>query len=536
MQAWKTAEYKGTGGLRVVAPPTAVNYGALEGVFVRLDVRAAEATVESDRVRILAEVDASMGAAALNVYIKGALVDSAVIESNAALPAASAIAKPILEAISALRQREREQQAAAAAAAAVAAVTEGGSEAGAGAGPGAVPGTDAQPPTATLALTTPPAPPPPPPPPEPMPLSPADGAALLSGAAACFRAARMLQFVANLRDAEMLIREALGLFTAAEGGGGGPNSLACLQALANILMPMKGRLEEARAVLHTTLQLSVKVHGPRHESTAALLNDLGLLAFWREDWAEAEQHFKTALVIYGERQAAMPPAAHTEAVLAATLSLGVVVGKQGPHRADEAEATLASALAGYSRRAGGKPDQGVAEARAHLGKLAEARGRHAEAEEHFTQAAVLSRQIFGSQHPAVADALAGVARQMAATGRLPAAAQLSRAAHTTAVAALGPGGSGLVDRLAAQLADHEARLAAAAKAVRAAEAEVTRQAPAQGRDVVSVADAMPAHAQELAAAAAEGTQSSAAVAPAAAEGAGSRTAGAEGVASSSSSS
>lgn len=42
MQAWKTAEYKGTGGLRVVAPPTAVNYGALEGVFVRLDVRAAE--------------------------------------------------------------------------------------------------------------------------------------------------------------------------------------------------------------------------------------------------------------------------------------------------------------------------------------------------------------------------------------------------------------------------------------------------------------------------------------------------------------
>ena len=34
---------------------------------------------------------------------------------------------------------------------------------------------------------------------------------------------------ANLRDAEMLIREALGLFTAAEGGGGGPNSLACLQ-------------------------------------------------------------------------------------------------------------------------------------------------------------------------------------------------------------------------------------------------------------------------------------------------------------------
>ena len=52
-----------------------------------------------------------------------------------------------------------------------------------------------------------------------------------------------------------------------------------------------------------------------------------------------------------------------------------------------------SALAGYSRRAGGKPDQGVAEARAHLGKLAEARGRHAEAEEHFTQAAVLSRQV-----------------------------------------------------------------------------------------------------------------------------------------------
>lgn len=36
----------------------------------------------------------------------------------------------------------------------------------------------------------------------------------------------------------------------------------------------------------------VQVHGPRHESTAALLNDLGLLAFWREDWAEAEQHFK----------------------------------------------------------------------------------------------------------------------------------------------------------------------------------------------------------------------------------------------------
>lgn len=29
-----------------------------------------QATVESDRVRILAEVDASMGAAALNVYIK----------------------------------------------------------------------------------------------------------------------------------------------------------------------------------------------------------------------------------------------------------------------------------------------------------------------------------------------------------------------------------------------------------------------------------------------------------------------------------
>ncbi|KAG2427326.1 hypothetical protein HXX76_012521 [Chlamydomonas incerta] len=520
-EAWKTAEFKGAGGLQVLAPPTAVNYSALEGVFVRLDVRAAEATVEADRVRILAEVECSMGAAALNVYIKGALVDSAILESNAALPAASAIAAPILEALSALRQRQREHQAAVEAAAAAALGSSEADGAGGGGGGGAAA------PVGTVAAAA--APPPPLPPPEPMLLSPADGTTLLRGAAACFRAARMLQFVANLRGAETLIREALALFTAAEGGGGGAHSLACLQALANILMPMKGRLDEAQAVLQTTLTLSAQVHGPRHHLTAAILNDLGLLAFWREDWAEAEAYLKTALVIYGERRAAMPPAEHTEAVLAGTLSLGVVVGKQGPHRADEAEAALRSALDGYSRRAGGRPDQGLAEARAHLGKLEEARGRHGEAEAHYAQAVALSRQIFGAQHPAVADALAGVARQMAATGRLRDAAQLSRAAHATALAALGPGGSGLVDRLAAQLADHEARLAAAVMVAAGEQGQgpVAAQAPAVAPS--PAAAQVPAAAPSPAAAQGPAAAAAAAQSVSVAEGCGVETAAQEGV-------
>ncbi|KAG2432306.1 hypothetical protein HYH02_013028 [Chlamydomonas schloesseri] len=486
-EAWKTAEYKGPGGLQMLAPLSAVHYGALEAVFVRLDVMAAEATVEADRVRILAEVAASMGAAALNVYIKGALVDSAVIESNAALPAASAIAAPILQAISALQQQERQAQAAVEAERQAGVEAERQAEveaerqveAGVEAGPerhvapqvaGGSATTAAAAAPVSSALAPPPAPPHPQQqlqpqqqqqPPKPMfTLSQEETTTLLRGAAACFRAARMLQFVANLRTAEMLIREALALFTAAEGGAGGTHSLACLQALANILMPMKGRLDEARAVLQATLAASAKVHGPRHEATAAVVNDLGLIAFWREDWADAEAHFKSALAIYEERLGAMPAADHSEAVLAGRMSLGVVVAKQGPQRADEAEAILMSVLEGYSRRAGGKADQGVAEARGHLGKLAEARGRHGQAEEHFAQAAALSRQIFGAQHPAVADALAGIARQLAATGRLSAAVELSHAAYATALAALGPGGSGLVDRLAAQLADQQTRLAA----------------------------------------------------------------------------
>lgn len=79
-QVWQTFLAKGASGLLILAPT--VNGERLQDVFAHFDVMQAQATQPADRDRILAAIDASIGAAQLNVKLRGALVESAVYEAN----------------------------------------------------------------------------------------------------------------------------------------------------------------------------------------------------------------------------------------------------------------------------------------------------------------------------------------------------------------------------------------------------------------------------------------------------------------------
>ncbi|KAG2441773.1 hypothetical protein HXX76_003386 [Chlamydomonas incerta] len=87
-ELWATARRKGPAGLQVLAPADPHEPG-LQGVWEDLDVERAQATVEADRPRILADVRSCPGGAAeLNRVVRKAIVESSLHELSAIRQAA----------------------------------------------------------------------------------------------------------------------------------------------------------------------------------------------------------------------------------------------------------------------------------------------------------------------------------------------------------------------------------------------------------------------------------------------------------------
>ncbi len=79
-QVWQTFLAKGVAGLLVLT--SNVDGTLLQKVFDNFDVAQAQATQPDDRVRILREVEASIGATQLNLQLKQAIVESAANEAD----------------------------------------------------------------------------------------------------------------------------------------------------------------------------------------------------------------------------------------------------------------------------------------------------------------------------------------------------------------------------------------------------------------------------------------------------------------------
>ncbi|KAG2485797.1 hypothetical protein HYH03_015508 [Edaphochlamys debaryana] len=85
-EIWQTVRRWGPKGLRVLSGT--LRRDELAAVWAELDVERAQATLESDRTRILADIRATTGGNELNHHIKRALVESAVAELAEARAAA----------------------------------------------------------------------------------------------------------------------------------------------------------------------------------------------------------------------------------------------------------------------------------------------------------------------------------------------------------------------------------------------------------------------------------------------------------------
>ncbi|KAG2495848.1 hypothetical protein HYH03_006087 [Edaphochlamys debaryana] len=474
-EAWKTAEYKGAGGLQMLAPH--VNYDSLEAVFTRLDVLAAEATVDEDRVRILADVEASMGAAQLNVYLKNALVQACMAEVSREVPPAEAIVRALMA------QETAAAAANAAAAAAVAAGAEGAATDGAPAdgAPAAAPAAAAEAPAEGAPAAAPkdgaPAPAPP------LQVEGEAAAALVRGGVACYKASKMMLFIAKLADAEALMREAFALLRRVAGPQGQHMALGARRSMGMLLAAQTGRSDEALGVLMGALEDVKQAYGPRHFITAELVNDIAIVLSQKGDWESAEQMWRISLQLTEEQTPeAMPPAAQAESMRNLRLNLAAALEKQG--RMAEAEVAMRALIPQMQAAAGGKRDARVAELLGLLAGAVRAQGRAAEAEALAREALALRIKIFGDRHPSVADAMDSLARALAAQGRLAEALPLAASAAQLAAQLVGPGHK-LTQRLLAGarelVARVEAEQGAAGGAPTGGSGEEGAQAEGQGQ-------------------------------------------------------
>eukprot|EP00798_Chlamydomonas_sp_ICE-L_P011377 gene11377-12075_t len=83
-EIWKTVTLKGVQGLRVLAKD--VDFFMLKDLFVNLDVSQAQASVDSDRLKLLTDIKGSTGIEAFNQFIRTALVDSTRLEVTTLAP------------------------------------------------------------------------------------------------------------------------------------------------------------------------------------------------------------------------------------------------------------------------------------------------------------------------------------------------------------------------------------------------------------------------------------------------------------------
>lgn len=173
----------------------------------------------------------------------------------------------------------------------------------------------------------------------------------------------------DVRTAEKLYRQATDAHQRILGREH-PETIDAMSSLGLFLMETS-RLDEAQKILQDVLDINRRLR-PKHAYVGNDLENLGRLAFRRQHYAEAEQRFDEALLIYRDAL----PACHT--LIAAALTMrGRTQLAQG--QAHAAQATLTEAV-GCWRIEYGPASQGYAMARASLGRAWALQGRLSEAE------------------------------------------------------------------------------------------------------------------------------------------------------------
>jgi eukaryotic-like serine/threonine-protein kinase len=245
--------------------------------------------------------------------------------------------------------------------------------------------------------------------------------------------ARMLDVIAQVYTrlgdydrAEPLLHEAVRIYR--ERAPGEQVGLAGSTSRLGDLLRRKGRLDEAAAYLEQAMVLAGEAQAPA--ALADALNDLGLVAQDRGDYAAAEQWHRQALEIRGKNLGARSPrtAASLQNIALALSSL---------NREAEAEALYREALDIY-REAHGPEHTEVATTLTTLGRLKSERGIFESADSLLSEALRISRVRLGDDHPSVALALNDIGTARVRQGDYEAAEEAFREALRIREQALGP--------------------------------------------------------------------------------------------------
>lgn len=170
-----------------------------------------------------------------------------------------------------------------------------------------------------------------------------------------------------------------------------PETIDVMSSFGSFLLETD-RLDEAQVILRDVLDIDRRKRGADHTFVGNDLQNLGRLAFRRQDYAQAEKYCNEALSIYRARN--LRPG---HDLIAATLTmLGRTKLELG--RAAEAEATLTQAVQSWKLEYGEK-SPGYALARASLGRALALQKRFAEAEPALIESyPILSQSSRGVDH------------------------------------------------------------------------------------------------------------------------------------------
>jgi serine/threonine-protein kinase len=198
--------------------------------------------------------------------------------------------------------------------------------------------------------------------------------------------------------AEKQLEGALALLRADPGAD--PESLAAAAEALGTLRLDQARFVEAADLLRAALAHHEREHGRRSEDVARLLNDLGTLEWERDDFAAAEPLLVEAL----ETRRALHGARGAE--LAETLNnLALLYQEQG--KLDQAEPLFRESL--EIRRASDAGPGRVARAIGNLALLLDDKGDYGAAEALYRESLAMEVEVYGAEHPVVANTLNNLA-------------------------------------------------------------------------------------------------------------------------------
>ena len=225
------------------------------------------------------------------------------------------------------------------------------------------------------------------------------------------RLGELMIFQRRLEEADTLLRETLAMRVKLLGDQHPDVQLARV-SLARLLGAQQ-RYAEADTLLKLALAGRRAALGDSSPAVAATLNDLGMLALNREDWAGARERYSEALPIW-RAAAVADEEVHTLA------QLGWAFYKEG--KPDDAEPILTDVLA-RRRAMYGEGHRLVGDSYEKLAGVALARGNVAQAESLSISGLEIRRTVFGPRSPAVAGQLLNVAfmreRQSDTSGAIP---------------------------------------------------------------------------------------------------------------------